>query len=532
MKTVVLRFDIFRSAGSSAVVLPATLLPVALLLTVLLVSGCSMTPSMPEPEAERELPSQFGDAEADPLLPSSASDTSEAVPTRWWTSLGDPVLETLVDSALVGNLDVRTARARLDELQARFRIARAPLVPSATATGSVNRQTQPLNTGLGAVFGGGGGGGPGGGQGGGGVQRVSFTQYTATLGLSYEIDFWGRLRSQRKAALSQFFATAADLQNTRIAVVSQTISAYTQYVTLRRQEALVGDAIALLEDRLAVTEDRYARGIASSFELYAVRQQLEQARADQPPLRAQRYDARTRLAVLTGRAAGEERALLEDRTTPEDAADVAGSTLDLEPVPAGLPSDLMARRPDVMAASARLEATRQQIGVARAEMLPRLSLTAEGGLQSASLDQLLDLDQRFTTLIANLSAPLFQGGALWAQVDVSQAQYEQQLAQYEKTLLTAFQEVKAALVADRQQQIAYERVQRQLEAAQASFETQQSRYERGIGDYLALLDAEQNLLTVQQRVASVRQQRIAARVTLYQALGGPWTDNDPLEEMR
>jgi multidrug efflux system outer membrane protein len=531
MEPISPRSDMSGSAHSSLV--PLVSLTAMLAAALLLVSGCSMTPSMPEPEAERALPSQFGDAEADPLLPPSASDTTEAVPTRWWTSLGDPVLETLVDSALVGNLDVRTARARLDELQARFRIARAPLVPSATATGSVNRQTQPLNTGLGAVFGGGGGegGGPGGGQGG-GVQRVSFTQYTATLGLSYEIDFWGRLRSQRKAALSQFFATAADLQNTRIAVVSQTISAYTQFVTLRRQETLAGDAIALLEDRLAVTEDRYARGIASSFELYAVRQQLEQARADQPPLRAQRYDAQTRLAVLTGRAAGQERVLLEDHTTPDGAAGVAGSTLDLEPVPAGLPSDLMARRPDVMAASARLEATRQQIGVARAEMLPRLSLTAEGGLQSASLDQLLDLDQRFTTLIANLSAPLFQGGALWAQVDVSQAQYEQQLAQYEKTLLTAFQEVKAALVADRQQQTAYERVQRQLEAAQASFDTQQSRYERGIGDYLALLDAEQNLLTVQQRAASVRQQRIAARVTLYQALGGPWTDKDPLEEMR
>jgi len=500
----------------------------SVLLGAALLAGCSMTPSMETPEAEANLPERY-EAESDsPLLPASAADTSVAVPTEWWTRLGDPVLETLVDSALVGNLDLRSARARLDELQARFRIARAPLFPSATATGTVNQQTQPLNTGLGAVFGQQGGGQQGGGQtGGSGSQtggppdRVSFTTYSASLGLSYEVDFWGRIRSQRKAALSQFFATAADLQNTRIAVISQTISAYAQYASLLQQEALTADAIALLEDRLAVTEDRYGRGIASSFELYSVRQQLEQARANQPPLRAERYDAQTRLAVLTGRPAGEEQALL---------AAPSRDRLALDPVPAGLPSDLIARRPDVMAASARLEAARQQIGVARAEMLPRLSLTAEGGLQSASLDNLLDIDQRFSSLIANLSAPLFQGGALWARVDVTQAQYRQQLAVYEKTLLTAFQEVKSALVADRQQQIAYERVQNQLDAARASFQTQQNRYQRGIGDYLALLDAEQNLLTVQQRAATARQQRIAARLTLYRALGGPWTQQDPLDE--
>ena len=485
---------------------------------------------MPQPEAEETLPDRFVDSSGAALLPDAASDTSRAETTRWWTSLNDPTLETLVDAALVGNLDLAAARARLDELQARFRIARAPLFPSAAASGTANRQSQPLNTGLGAIFGGGQGGG---GQGGGGqegegqsnesVRRVSFETYSASLSLSYELDFWGRIRSQKNAALSQFFASAADVQNTRIAVISQTISAYTQYATLQRQENLTAKRIDLLQDRLAVTEDRYTRGIATSFELYAVRQQLEQARADEPPLSAQRYDAQTRLAVLTGRAAGREQAMLD---TP------SRDRLSLEPVPGGLPSTLIDRRPDVMAAAARLEASRQQIGVARAERLPRLSLTAEGGLESATVGDLFNIDQRVTTLIANLSAPLFQGGALWAQVEVSKAQYRQQLATYEQTLLTAFQEVKASLVADRQQQTAYERVLDQLDAARASFEEQRSRYERGIGDYLALLDAEQNFLTVQQRAATARQQRVNARLALYRALGGPWTDADPLDDPR
>jgi len=480
---------------------------------------------MPQPEAEETLPDRFVDSSGAALLPDAASDTSRAETTRWWTSLNDPTLETLVDAALVGNLDLAAARARLDELQARFRIARAPLFPSAAASGTANRQSQPLNTGLGAIFGGGQGGGgqEGEGQSNESVQRVSFETYSASLSLSYELDFWGRIRSQKNAALSQFFASAADVQNTRIAVISQTISAYTQYATLQRQENLTAKRIDLLQDRLAVTEDRYTRGIATSFELYAVRQQLEQARADEPPLSAQRYDAQTRLAVLTGRAAGREQAMLD---TP------SRDRLSLEPVPGGLPSTLIDRRPDVMAAAARLEASRQQIGVARAERLPRLSLTAEGGLESATIGDLFNIDQRVTTLIANLSAPLFQGGALWAQVEVSKAQYRQQLATYEQTLLTAFQEVKASLVADRQQQTAYERVLDQLDAARASFEEQRSRYERGIGDYLALLDAEQNFLTVQQRAATARQQRVNARLALYRALGGPWTDADPLDDPR
>jgi outer membrane protein, multidrug efflux system len=480
---------------------------------------------MPQPEAEETLPDRFVDSSGAALLPDAASDTSRAETTRWWTSLNDPTLETLVDAALVGNLDLAAARARLDELQARFRIARAPLFPSAAASGTANRQSQPLNTGLGAIFGGGQGGGgqEGEGQSNESVRRVSFETYSASLSLSYELDFWGRIRSQKNAALSQFFASAADVQNTRIAVISQTISAYTQYATLQRQENLTAKRIDLLQDRLAVTEDRYTRGIATSFELYAVRQQLEQARADEPPLSAQRYDAQTRLAVLTGRAAGREQAMLD---TP------SRDRLSLEPVPGGLPSTLIDRRPDVMAAAARLEASRQQIGVARAERLPRLSLTAEGGLESATVGDLFNIDQRVTTLIANLSAPLFQGGALWAQVEVSKAQYRQQLATYEQTLLTAFQEVKASLVADRQQQTAYERVLDQLDAARASFEEQRSRYERGIGDYLALLDAEQNFLTVQQRAATARQQRVNARLALYRALGGPWTDADPLDDPR
>ena len=489
----------------------ATLLRLAALATGLLtLAGCSLTPTMSTPDAEQDLPATY--ASADTLLPATARDTARYEATRWWTDFGDPTLNTLIDTALVGNLDLEVARARLEELQAQYRIARAPLFPSATVSGNGQRQSQPANTGIGGAIGGGGGGGF--------PDRFAFTTYSASLGLSYELDFWGRVRSQRNAALSQFFATAADVQNTRIAVIGQTISTYFQTVTLERQVQLGARNVALLQERLAITEDRYDRGLVPSFELYAVRQQLDQARATQPTLESQRFDAQSRLAVVLGRLSGNEAALLDD-TAPD--------TLALDPIPAGLPSDLLMRRPDVMAAAARLEATRQQIGVARASLLPRLSLTAEGGVQSSDLSDLLDIDQRFSSFIANLTAPLFQGGALRAEVDAAEARYRQQVAAYEGTLLTAFREVQAALVAYQQQQQRYERVQSQRAAAEATAQNQRDRYERGIGDALALLDAEQNLVQVRQRLATAAQSLIEARLAVHRALGGAWTDA-PLPE--
>jgi NodT family efflux transporter outer membrane factor (OMF) lipoprotein len=488
----------------------------------LVLIGCSMTPTMPTPAAEDALPSAYDTATPDTLLPAAARDTTGYDATRWWTVFDDPTLNAIIDTTLVGNLDLAAARARLEELQAQYRIARAPLFPSATANGRGQRQSQPANTGIGGAISGGGGNGSG--NGGQSIpDRFAFTTYSVSLGLSYEIDFWGRLRSQKNAALSEFFATTADVQNTRLAIISQTISTYFQSVTLAQQVQLAGDNVQLLRDRLAITEDRYERGLTPSFELYAVRQQLEQARSNQPTLASQQYDAQSRLAVLLGRFAGRERPLLSD-TAPD--------SLMLAPIPAGLPSDLLMQRPDVMAAAARLEATRQRIGVARANLLPGLSLTAEGGTQSSDLSSLLDLDQRFTNFIASLTAPLFQGGALWAEVDASKARYRQQLATYENTLLTAFQEVKASLVAYQQEEQRYRRVQDQLAAAEATAQNQRDRFQRGIGDALALLDAEQNLVQVRQRLATVAQALIEARLAVHRALGGAWTDAPPPDDPR
>jgi multidrug efflux system outer membrane protein len=485
---------------------PLRLTAAAITAVVLTIAGCSLTPTMQTPEAEQDLPETFAPAPGDTTLPAAAADTARLDAQQWWTAFGDTSLTTLVDTALAANFDLQSTRARVEELAAQFRIARAPLFPSVNAGGDATYQNQPANTGIGGAIGGGGGQFP---------DRFSFTTYQATLGVSYELDFWGRIRSQRKAALSQYFATAADLQTARISVVSQTISTYFQIASLRRQVELGRRGIDVLEQRLAITEDRYARGLASSFQVTSLRQNLEAARSEQPQLESELYDARSRLAVLLGRFAGNQQALLPDSIRGGPA---------LSSVPAGLPADLLMQRPDVRAGALRLEAARQQIGVARAEFLPSLSLTGTGGTQSSALASLVDLDQRFANFAAQLTAPLFQGGRLRANLDAAQARYKQQAAAYQSTVLTAFREVKAGLVAYEKQKERYQFLREQVAAARASFQTQRDRYERGIGDVLARLDAERSLVQAQTRLAAARLAVVNARLALHRALGGTWTD--------
>ena len=483
-----------------------------LLGVLLAAAGCSLTPSMPAPEAEQDLPGRFEAAPGDTTLPAAAADTAAYDATRWWTEYDDPALTALVDTALAANLELASAKARVEELAAQFRVARAPLFPSAEANGQGNYQNQPANTGIGGAL--------GGGQ---GPDRFEFADYQATLGLSYELDFWGRVRSQRKAALGQYFATAADLQTARLSVISQAISTYARIASLRRQVRLGERAVALLQERVAVTEDRYARGLIPSFQLYTVRQNLQAARAEQPELENQLYEAQNRLATLLGRFAGEQRALLPDSI---------GVPLAPETVPAGLPSDLLMQRPDVRAAALRLEAARQEIGAARAELLPSLSLTGQGGTQSSDLADLVDPGQVFASFAAQLTAPLFQGGRLRANLSAAEARYKQQAATYEQTVLTAFQEVKASLVAYGKQRRRYREVRRQVETAEDAFRAQQDRYERGVGDLLARIDAERTLVQARTRLAGVRLAVVNARLALHRALGGPWTEAEPVGDPR
>ncbi|MFQ5569745.1 MAG: efflux transporter outer membrane subunit [Rhodothermales bacterium] len=461
-------------------------------------AGCTFAPHVRQPEAVQEMPARF----------ERSMEEGSATPARWWHGFNDPVLNQLVDTALVSNLDLRVAAARVNEVQNQYRIARAPLLPGVQATLDRTQQSTPANTGpTGDIaanipqF----------------PDRFDVTTYSASLGFAYELDFWGRVRGAKNAALREFFASRSDAQTTQIGVIAETIATYFEIDELERSLALARQNVDLLTERAELTRQRYERGLISSFELYAIQQTFEEARSNLPVLESRLHEAQGRLNVLLGRYAAPRDTL---------AASAQATAFNLEPIPAGLPSDLLRQRPDVMAAAQRLEAARQRIGVARAEQFPQFSLTASGGTQSRELSDLVQTGQRFWLFGGSLTAPLFNAGALRANVRVAWARYEQQAARYEKTVLTAFKEVEVALMAYQKQQERYAFLQEELEAAWDNAEAQQRRFVRGIGDYLAYLDARRNLVRVQTSVASAQRALAGARLAVHRALGGAWIEDD------
>lgn len=499
-------------------------------------SGCSFAPEPTPVVPVQELPDSF----ATPAAP------GEHAPLRWWEDFDDPVLDALLDTALVANLDLREATARLTESRALAGVALADLLPQVSGSADATRSSNPNNAGFGQQIGellrllaggdstdtgdgppgdggdgdGGDGGGDGDGDGdeeGGPPDRFAQTVYSASVTVAWELDFWGRARNDRAAAVQDLVASQADLHAARLTVLAETITAYFEWVDLSRRVRLTEEVVGVLEERAALTETRYDRGLVTSFELYQIRQELQNARAGLPQLRTQVADVERRLALLTGRHLPAVRPLLAGGGDPSVPTD---------PIPAGLPSDLLVQRPDVWAAARRFEAARLRVGARKAELLPGINLSATVGLQAAEAEELFRIDQWFSNLVAGLTAPLFQGGRLRANLSAAEARYAQQLAVYGRTVLTAIGEAEVALVRYRQELDRFTFLQEQLQEARSSAELQADRYAAGVAGYPDYLDALRNRLTVESTLAQAGRDLALARLTVHRALGGSWTETE------
>ncbi|MDX1548535.1 MAG: TolC family protein [Rhodothermales bacterium] len=475
---------------------------------VLLLGGClSLEPPARLPAPVAAAPAAYPDAGVEGAYE----------PLRWWRAFGDPVLTRLVDSALAANLDLAEAAARVEEVRAQYRIVRSPLLPGVTASADASYSDGPSNTGTLSFLSRPGRGDSTDAGGGGGTARFSNTTYSASLGFAYELDFWGRVRNDARAALGEAFATEADYHTARLGVLSETIATYFEIVDLRAQIAVLVETIDVLDERVEQTETRYDRGLVSSFELYQVRQDYRNTQASLPQRESQLADAESRLAVLLGRYAGRTASLLGEDLLPR---------LVFEPIPAGLPAALLVQRPDVRAAAYRLEAARYRIGARRAELFPTLSLSGALGTQGSDAGALLDvLDQWTLNLGAGLTAPLFQAGRLRADVDAAEAQYAQRAAAYARAVLTAYREVAAAMEDYEEQRQRYAFFLAQLDEAEASADLQAARYEAGLTRYTDYLDALRTLYQVQASLSSAGREAALARLAIHRALGGGWTED-------
>lgn len=463
------------------------------------IAGCSMAPQLENPV--EPLPAQFN----------AAAEAERGAQHYWWHGFGDPNLNRLIDSVIVRNLDLRVAVARVAELQSRYRIARAGQFPSDELAARREQLNTPSNTGIGgqlrerlSV--------PGGPE---FPDRFDYTTYSASLGFAYELDFWGRVRGSKRAALQELLATQSDVRTVLLGIIGETIATYFQIAAHQRMLAVMRENEDILEERAEIMSSRYVRGLVSATELYAAQQDLENARAELPVLESQLEMALGRLSVLLGQYQVQAGTVV----VPESA-----HTYMQEDIPAGLPSDLLQERPDVAAAFQRLEAARERIGVARAARFPSFALTGAAGTQSSTLSEIAQVGQKFWQLGAGLAAPIFNAGAIRANIRAAWAQYEQMASQYEKTVLSAFRDVEATLVtyANLKKQHAFLDAAR--DAALENAKSQESRYARGIGSYLGVLGARRSLLRSETALVSSRQALAEARLAVHRSLGGAWID--------
>ncbi|MEM7480788.1 MAG: efflux transporter outer membrane subunit [Acidobacteriota bacterium] len=457
---------------------------------LLLAAGCATAPPSSPP-----VPFDVPDSYASVEVPSSSPVTAIAAESAWWRSFGDPTLESLVEEALSSNQDLVAAAARVDSAVARARLAGAAAKPSASASFDGSRARQNF---IGLPI-----------PGSDGVLSTTTTTFGASLNVSWEIDLWGRLRAMTAGARSQVEASRAELVAARESIAAQTAKAWFAVLDAQRQLHLAESELQNRKDSSERIRRRYERGLRSALDLrLAISAEAGDASLV-PARRLQLAAARRQLEVLVGRY-------------PAGEVEVpAAESLALPPaIPAGLPSDLLLRRPDLVAAEQRVAVAGYGVAEARASLYPRLSLTGSAGRSSDDLSDLVDSDFSIWRLAGNLLQPVFQGGRLRAGVELAEAQQREAVALWGQAVQRAFAEVEAALTAEAllaDQMASSERAATEAEGARR---LAAQRYDAGLVDYLAVLETERAAFQARRQLLTARRQRLDARADLHLALGG------------
>ena len=455
----------------------------------LALAGCMVGPDYQRPRTA--LPMSYADA---PAVDAAARPAARA---DWWTLYGDPMLNQLVATALSDNLDVAAAVARIEEFDADLREANAALFPEIDLGGSAARSRTSAAVAAPQSI------------------RVS-TDLRFALTTSFEIDFWGRLRRLLESARAQVLATHYAKDVVTLSLAGLTSQSYFLLRSLDAQITATREALATREEYLAVVRRRVDAGLASGLDLAQALGARSDAAAQLKDLVRQRALAEHLLGTLTAR--------LDLKVASGDLAQLPVPPLP----PTGLPSTLLERRPDIRQAEENLVAANAQIGVAKAALLPRISLTGALGSESDALGSLARSSAGIWSIGFALAQPIFTWGRLSAEVDATTARQKQALFGYQKSIQTAFREVSDALVNVGQTSAMEIDLQASVDAARDALHLSTERYESGYSAYLAVLDAQRTLNTSQLAMIRNRQALLSASVDLMKALGGGWTDDTPL----
>jgi outer membrane protein, multidrug efflux system len=463
------------------------------LFAALLLAGCAVGPDYQRPEFDLPQNWPAANATAAATPPRQADSAGE----RWWSLYADPVLDQLIDEALAHNADAALAAARVLEARALAGIADADRYPSVSAGLSGNRTKNTL---LGTIP----------------LTGLPRTQndYQATLDASYEVDFWGKYRRASEAARAELFASESAKEALRLSLTAQVAQQYFALIAADAQEAVAQRTLATRGETLDLFAKRLDAGTVAEYDVHQAAAEQAATRSQLAVLTQARDRAESALAMLLGRS---PRAVLDgrlERGAPGELQEVV--------IPAGLPSDLLLRRPDLKEAEQKLVAANARIGVARAQYFPSIGLTAYYGGESVAFGSLFSGPAGIFQFAAAITQPLWSAGSVGFGVDASEARRDQALAHYRKAVANAFKDVRDALAAQSaaRETLAAETVR--AGALEKALKQAQLRFDAGLSGRLEVLDVERNLLAAELARIDSERARKAALADIFKALGGGW----------
>jgi multidrug efflux system outer membrane protein len=415
--------------------------------------------------------------------------------SHWWRIFNDPELNRLEDAALAANQDIKAAMARVTQARAAAEAVRSGFFPTITLDPSASRQRSTrIANGI-------------------SQQRAStISDFSIPFDLSYEVDIWGRIRRSYEAAKATANASADDYE---VVIQTATADVAQNYFNLRLFDAqadILHRSVGLFREQVELTQTQMKAGLAARTDVLQAQSQLDSTITQELEARRQRDDLEHALAILTGR--------------PPSNFSVAVKVLSPTPpsVPAGLPSDLLRRRPDVAEAEENLISANAQIGVNVAAFFPNLTLTGQAGFESTDISKLLNWESRIWSIAASAAQPIFQGGRLTANLKQAKARYEELVATYRSTILGAFRDVENSLTDLHHRAIESDSQARAVAADRENYDLFTKQYKAGLTTYLQVITTERTLLTDEINEAQIRFNRMISTVLLIKALGGGWKE--------
>ncbi len=456
---------------------------IATAFVLLVLSGCMVGPDYKRPSVE--VPKSWRTTEKE------AKDVAD---TAWWERFGDPALDRLIGEAIRNNRDLKTASYRVEEFAGQYIATRAPLFPQAGASASAERSRLsekgqfPFTSSL----------------------KNPANIFSASVNASWEIDLWGKIRRAAEAARADVLGTEEARRGVILTLVSQVAGAYVNLLDLDRQLGIAKNTAKTREDYYRIFRLRFNAGIISDLELSQVKSEYEQARAAIPVIEKAMTQQENALSVLVGRNPGP--------ITRGKRIDNLG----LPPVPAGLTSELLERRPDIRQAEQSLIAANARIGAAKAQYFPSISLTGAFGFSSTQLSKLFTGPAQAWNFGGAVLQPIFQGGAIYGQVKAAKAVREETLFQYQKAIQDAFRDVDDALADHRRTQEQLVEQKRRVDALKTYARVARLRYDNGYTSYIEVLDAERSLFGAELAYTQTKGALFQSLINLYKAMGGGW----------